>query len=195
MTNQTKRSIINKTMLDLILQDRNLSGNSFNWANWISKLSLKTCLSCAKNHGKIFALPLLKADEKPPLHFLCQCSIVAMRTKKSGTVTNEGISGADVYVLIYKQLPNQYITKASAQKAGWKSSQGNLQNVLPGKVIGGDIYQNREEKLPSTPGRVWYEADINYTDGFRGRERLLYSNDGLIFASYDHYKTFYEVTK
>ena len=40
----------------------------------------------------------------------------------------------------------------------------------------------------------WYEADINYKDGFRNRERILYSNDGLIFVSYDHYQTFYEVT-
>jgi len=44
-------------------------------------------------------------------------------------------------------------------------------------------------------GRVWYEADINYESGFRNRQRILYSNDGLVFASYDHYHTFYEITK
>lgn len=65
---------------------------------------------------------------------------------------------------------------------------------MPGKMIGGDVYQNREEKLPIESGRIWYEANINYKDGFRNRERILYSNDGLIFVSYDHYQTFYEVT-
>lgn len=54
---------------------------------------------------------------------------------------------------------------------------------------------NKAKKLPITPGRVWYEADINYEDGYRNRQRILYSNDGLIFASYDHYHTFYEITK
>jgi len=42
---------------------------------------------------------------------------------------------------------------------------------------------------------VWYEADINYTGGARNRERVVYSNDGLVFVTYDHYHTFYEVTR
>ena len=58
-----------------------------------------------------------------------------------------------------------------------------------------DIYKNREGKLPSAPGRVWHEADINYNKGYRNRERILYSNDGLIFVTYDHYQTFYEMVK
>jgi hypothetical protein len=62
-------------------------------------------------------------------------------------------------------------------------------------MIGGDIYKNKSKKLPDAPGRIWYEADINYNGGFRNRQRVLYSNDGLIFATYDHYHTFYEITK
>ncbi len=62
-------------------------------------------------------------------------------------------------------------------------------------MIGGDVYSNREKKLPDAPGRVWHEADINYESGYRNRQRILYSNDGLIFASYDHYHTFYEITQ
>ena len=58
-------------------------------------------------------------------------------------------------------------------------------------MIGGDIYYNTNSKLPSAPGRVWYEADINYTHG----KRILYSNDGLIFVSFDHAQTFYELVK
>jgi hypothetical protein len=82
-----------------------------------------------------------------------------------------------------------------AIKAGWKQKKGNLNEVLPGYMIGGDVYHNKSKKLPDAPGRVWYEADINYESGFRNRQRILYSNDGLIFASYDHYHTFYEITK
>lgn len=67
--------------------------------------------------------------------------------------------------------------------------------MLPGKMLGGDIYKNREGKLPSAPGRVWYEADMNYKSGYRNRDRILYSNDGLIFVTYDHYQTFYEITE
>ena len=39
---------------------------------------------------------------------------------------------------------------------------------------------------------------INYglkNSGKRNRQRIVYSNDGLIFVSYDHYQTFYEITK
>ena len=79
--------------------------------------------------------------------------------------------------------------------AGWRSKKGNLTDVLPGYMIGGDVYQNDDKKLPEAPGRVWYEADINYEGGFRNRQRVLYSNDGLLFATYDHYHTFYEIVK
>jgi len=55
------------------------------------------------------------------------------------------------------------------------------------------IYQNRDGHLPSAPGRIWYEADINYASGYRSAERILYSNDGLVFVTYDHYESFVEV--
>ena len=57
-----------------------------------------------------------------------------------------------------------------------------------------DRYLNYDLKLPVSRDRIWYEADINYTGGKRNRERILYSNDGLIFVTYDHYQTFYEIT-
>ena len=69
-----------------------------------------------------------------------------------------------------------------------------INNVLPGKMIGGDTYRNKEGKLPNTPERIWHEADINYDGGYRKDARILYSNDGLIFVTYDHYQTFYEIT-
>lgn len=90
-------------------------------------------------------------------------------------------------------LPSNYITKGSARAFGWKSTKGNLADVLPGRVIGGDMYLNRDGKLPQTGGRIWYEADFDYTSGFRNGSRVLYSTDGMIFVSYDHYVTFYEI--
>ena len=92
-------------------------------------------------------------------------------------------------------MPSYYIDKKQARGSGWQDWKGNLSNVLPGKMIGGDVYKNREGKLPSAPGRVWCEADINYGTGYRNRERILYSNDGLLFVTYDHYQTFYEMIR
>ncbi|KYD01993.1 hypothetical protein B4144_2476 [Bacillus atrophaeus] len=69
----------------------------------------------------------------------------------------------------------------------------NLSKAAPGKSIGGDIYKNREKRLPEAKNTVWREADINYTTGYRGNDRLLYSNDGLIYKTTDHYKTFVKI--
>lgn len=55
------------------------------------------------------------------------------------------------------------------------------------------VYHNKEGRLPEKAGRVWQEADINYISGKRNSERILFSDDGLIFVSYDHCKTFIEV--
>lgn len=60
-------------------------------------------------------------------------------------------------------------------------------------MIFGGIFSNYNGHLPDDPGRIWYEADINYIEGKRNSERILFSNDGLIFVTYDHYKTFCEV--
>ena len=54
-------------------------------------------------------------------------------------------------------------------------------------------YKNKNEHLPVEYGRIWYEADINYTSGYRKEARIVYSNDGLIFVTYDHYTTFVEI--
>ena len=91
------------------------------------------------------------------------------------------------------ELPDYYITKKEAQREGWVAKEGNLCDVLPGRAIGGDIFTNREKTLPVKKGRIWYEADINYECGRRNAERLVFSNDGLIFATHDHYKNFEEI--
>lgn len=88
------------------------------------------------------------------------------------------------------KLPDYYITKKEAREKGWVASEENLCEVLPDKAIGGDKFENREKKLPQKKGRVYYEADINYNCGRRGSQRLVFSNDGLIYITKDHYKTF-----
>ena len=76
---------------------------------------------------------------------------------------------------------------------GWISNKGNLSDVLPGRIIGGDVFYNDAGKLPQAEGRIWHEADFDYISGYRNDSRILYSSDGLIFVTYDHYKTFYEI--
>lgn len=94
------------------------------------------------------------------------------------------------YIKEHQRLPDHFITKKEARKQGWNPSRGNLWDVAPGKSIGGDVFRNLEKGLPDKKGRVWYEADINYRGGKRGKDRILFSNDGLIYKTEDHYRTF-----
>jgi len=96
------------------------------------------------------------------------------------------------YVKKNGRLPAYYITKQEARQQGWIAAEGNLCEVLPGRAIGGDHFSNREKTLPAKSGRKWFEADINYHCGRRNADRLLFSNDGLVFVTKDHYKTFEE---
>ena len=73
---------------------------------------------------------------------------------------------------------------------GWDNAKGNLWDVAEGKSIGGDRFGNREGLLPNAQGRTWYECDIDYQGGYRGKERLVFSDDGLIYYSDDHYASF-----
>lgn len=99
-----------------------------------------------------------------------------------------------LYLHLYGHLPSNFISKTKAREAGWVSSEGNLDEVCPGMSIGGSDYYNEgwdgEELLPEAKGRTWKECDINYHGGYRGAERLVFSNDGLIFYTADHYQTF-----
>lgn len=101
--------------------------------------------------------------------------------------------GVANYLKEYKKLPCNYITKSKAESLGWESSKGNLDKVAPGKSIGGDYFSNYEKLLPTSKGRKWHEADINYTSGFRGANRILYSTDGLIYKTTDHYDSFQQI--
>ena len=85
-------------------------------------------------------------------------------------------------------LPDAYVTKGAAADHGWHG--GGLCDAWPGHVIGGDVFDNSRRQLPPHPGRVWREADLDETCRSRGAERLIFSNDGLIYLSIDHYRSF-----
>ncbi|MCU7618605.1 ribonuclease N [Chryseobacterium sp. PBS4-4] len=92
------------------------------------------------------------------------------------------------YVKKNHKLPKFYITKNEAKRQGWDPSKGNLCEVLPGKAIGGDHFSNREKKLPI--GVQYFEADVNYTCGNRNSHRIVYTKNGEVYLTQDHYKSF-----
>ena len=92
-----------------------------------------------------------------------------------------------LYLHLYGRLPGNFITKKQAQSLGW--SGGSLEDYAPGKCIGGDRFGNYEKLLPAD--RAYHECDINTLGArSRGAERLVYSDDGLIYYTADHYNTF-----
>lgn len=110
----------------------------------------------------------------------------ALLPEDGSYTTKEDVS---LYLIQYGHLPSNFITKKEAQNAGW--SGGSLDKVLPGMCIGGDRFGNYEGLLPKAKGRTWTECDINTLGKkSRGAERLVFSNDGLIFYSDDHYDSF-----
>lgn len=108
--------------------------------------------------------------------------------KESGEYTSK--DEVATYIHLYEHLPSNYITKNEAKKLGWVSSEGNLGEVAPGKSIGGDRFGNFEGSLPKKSGREYSECDIDTNGTYRGSKRIVYSNDGLIYYTEDHYETF-----
>jgi len=95
-----------------------------------------------------------------------------------------------LYLELYGDLPDNYITKNEARDLGW--SGGTVEDYLEGAAIGGDYFGNREGLLPQDD---YTECDLN-TDGGapRGAERLVFSDQGEYYYTPDHYKTFIEYT-
>lgn len=94
-----------------------------------------------------------------------------------------------LYIHLYGHLPSNFVTKKEAQKKGWEG--GSLEGFFPGCSIGGDVFGNREGLLPKKDGRKYYECDID-TKGAksRGAKRIVFSNDGLVYYTEDHYESF-----
>ena len=93
------------------------------------------------------------------------------------------------YIHLYGHLPDNFITKKEAKALGWEGGD-SLGRLAPGKSIGGDRFGNYEGQLPDKKGRKYTECDIDYKGKKRNAKRIIFSNDGLIFYTEDHYKTF-----
>ena len=106
---------------------------------------------------------------------------------EDGTYT--GKDDVALYLYTYGHLPDNFITKKEPQNLGW--SGGSLEPYAPGKCIGGSRFGNYEGILPDAPGRTWTECDIDTLGAEkRGAKRIVFSNDGLIYYTEDHYETF-----
>ena len=120
-------------------------------------------------------------------------AIIVSTADDEPAVSEDGwyYSAEDVsrYLMLYGHLPNNFITKDEAASLGWEG--GSVEKYAPGFAIGGDHFGNREGLLPKADGRWYYECDID-TDGknSRGAKRIVYSNDGLIYYTEDHYESF-----
>lgn len=182
-------SLLKKGLLDIYVPETH---KSVLWKYWRAILDPKLCLDCLNHHGKVYAMDEIP-DIEPPLHENCRCAILPMDAIIPGGATKDGESGADYWLINFGKLPDYYISKEELYALGWKSGK-SVASKAPGKMVFGGIYENDDGHLPTVPGRIWYEADINYYEGRRNKHRILFSNDGLIFVTYDHYLTFYELT-
>ncbi len=97
-------------------------------------------------------------------------------------------TAADValYLHLYGELPDNFITKNEARDLGW--SGGGLEDYAPGMCIGGDRFGNREGLLPEGN---YHECDVNTLgEDSRGAERLVWDDEGNIYYTGDHYESF-----
>lgn len=100
-----------------------------------------------------------------------------------------GAEDVALYLHTYGHLPENFITKDEARDLGWEG--GSVERFKDGAAIGGDKFGNREGVLPKASGRQYYECDIDTNgENSRGAKRIVYSNDGLIYYTEDHYETF-----
>ena len=108
--------------------------------------------------------------------------------------------GADVIESLRKngKLPEEYITKEKAREVGWDNGKA-LKNYAPGKKIGGDKFSDTKHQLPYAPNREWFEVDVGMDYALKRSNkinpayRILYSNDGLIYGTFDHYETMFYI--
>ena len=98
------------------------------------------------------------------------------------------------YLFEHGKLPDNFLTKPEAKELGWDSRYNYVSDVAPGMSLGGDYFGNYQGKLPKAKGRKYYEADCYYTGGKRNESRIIYSNDGHVWYTDDHYKTFTELS-
>ena len=99
------------------------------------------------------------------------------------------------YIFAHGELPDNFITKKEARRLGWDTAvvRNYVSDVAPGMSIGGDHFGNYEGRLPVEKGVEYREADCWYTGGRRNACRIIYSNQGRVWYTEDHYETFTEL--
>lgn len=103
---------------------------------------------------------------------------------ENGTYTKK--EDVALFLHVYGRLPDNFMTKKQARALGW--SGGSLERYAQGMCIGGDRFGNYEGTLPEGN---YHECDINTLGkSKRGAKRLVYSDDGRIYYTDDHYETF-----
>ena len=114
-----------------------------------------------------------------------QVSTADSTLPEDGTYTTK--DDVALYIHTYGELPQNFITKKAAKKLGWQG--GSLEDYAPGKCIGGDYFGNYEGLLPED--KEYHECDIDTLGkSKRGAKRIIYSDDGYIYYTDDHYKSF-----
>ena len=119
---------------------------------------------------------------------------VTPSTTPPAVIAKDGVynSKEDValYIHTYGCLPKNYVTKSQANALGCRNL-GRIQDYLENGAIGGDRFYNREGLLPTKDGRYYTECDIDtWNKTSRGAKRIVFSNDGLVYYTDDHYRSF-----
>lgn len=121
-----------------------------------------------------------------PLESSSATTRAALIDEKGHYTTKDDVAA---YLHYYHHLPSNFITKKQAQKLGWKG--GGLDEYLYEGCIGGDVFGNYEGRLPKKKSGHYHECDIDTMhQKKRGTKRLIYSQDGYIYYTKDHYETF-----
>lgn len=186
-----KKTSISKTALTIKYGDK-AALTLINARKNVAWFSENTKIAYVEN-GYVFAKSVGKTTVTAKcggLFYSCKVTVISGESDK---LTENGIYTSKekvaLYIHIYNKLPANFITKEEAQSLGWKG--GSLLPYAPYKCIGGNKYSNYEGTLPKKTGRQYYECDINTLGSLqRGAERLVYSNDGLIYYTSNHYETF-----
>ena len=130
--------------------------------------------------------PVMPTETQALETLLPDCAGDSLISEDGSYTTKEEVA---LYIHTYGHLPENFITKDEARKLGWEG--GGLEKFAPGKCIGGDKFGNYEGLLPDAPGRKWTECDIDTLGASsRGAKRIVFSNDGLIYYTDDHYESF-----
>ncbi len=148
-------------------------------------LSVKKILSTLAL-GIVLALGFLAGN-------LFTSSAEGPHAEKASTVqSNEVINtfeGVADYIVKYGRLPDNFITKAEAAKLGGTRKRQSRRSSAWKKHR--RRYLSKQRKAASRCGRTRMERSRHQLYiGIPGSDRIVYSNDRLVYKTTDHYKTF-----